>query len=198
MKDRVIHGPGDPMFDVAAQSLIGEKKPLEGIDMNTDQFLDLTEDQMRDLSQDELEIVSKLWDVDIDARTREVQSIVDYTAELLTKSTAVMSSLDIAKLRDAVALYEKTHAVQPVAPVPKTEARKVTAAQLTQRINTNDNLMNPIIWGNLIDTVNANEPEVSEASVMKVFRDLLSHNANEARAALSQNMARVIELAQHE
>lgn len=197
MNERVIHGKGDPHFDAAAASLINALKPLDGVDLNTDQFLDLTEEQMKALSQDELLMVSKLYDVDIDARTREVQSIVDYTAELLTKATAVMSSLDITKLKDAVALYEKTHAVVE-APRPKTEAGKVTAAQLTQRINTNDNLMNPIIWGNLIDTVNANEPVVDEAAVNRVFRDMLNTNANEARAALGQNMARVIEMSKHE
>lgn len=199
-KDRVIHGTGDPVFEAIAASLLGEKKELKDIaDLNTDQFLDINEDQMKGLSQEELEIVAKLYEVDIDARTREVQSIVDYVAELLTKATALMSDLDIAKLADAVTTYQQTYApAKEEAPQPKTEAGRVTAGQITNTINTNDNLMNPIIWGNLIDTVNANEPVVDEAAVMKTFRDILNSNATDARTALKANMKRVIEMSKPE
>lgn len=274
-KDRVIHGTGDPVFDAIAASLLGEKKELKDIaDLNTDQFLDINEEQMKGLSQEELEIVTKLYEVDIDARTREVQSIVDYVAELLTKATALMSDLDVAKLVEAVTTYQKTYAPEKEeAPQPKTTARHAfkkgdkvtidtnadgtitrmdgsqrsihpskfgaglpaiydgdsefdadkaiivgkngekfiisknllkasamttTAAQITQTINTNDNLMQPIIWGNLIDTVNANEPVVDEAAVMNTFRTILNSNVTDARTALKANMARIIEMAKHE
>lgn len=200
-KDRVIHGTGDPVFDAIAASFLGEKKELKDIaDLNTDQFLDINEEQMKGLSQEELEIVTKLYEVDIDARTREVQSIVDYVAELLTKATALMSDLDVAKLAEAATTYQKTYAPakEEEVPQPKTEAGRVTAAQISQTINSNDNLMNPIIWGNLIDTVNANEPVVDEAAVMNTFRNMLNSNATDARTALKANMARVIEMAKHE
>lgn len=275
-KDRVIHGTGDPVFDAIAASFLGEKKELKDIaDLNTDQFLDINEEQMKGLSQEELEIVTKLYEVDIDARTREVQSIVDYVAELLTKATALMSDLDVAKLAEAATTYQKTYAPakEEEVPQPKTtaahafkkgdkvtinteadgtitrmdgsqrsihpskfgaglpaiydgdsevdagkaivigkngekfiisksllkaSAMTTTAAQISQTINTNDNLMNPIIWGNLIDTVNANEPVVDEAAVMNTFRNMLNSNATDARTALKANMARVIEMAKHE
>jgi hypothetical protein len=196
---RIIDGAGNAEFDTMHDGMFGVTAKLEEmVDLKTDEFLDLNEEQMKGLSQDELEVVTKLYEVDIQAKTREVQSLVDYMADILIKATAVMGNLDIAKLSAAVSTYSQTHAKEEGAPKPKAEAGKVEAAQISNTINSNDNLMSPIRWGDLIDTVNANEPTVDEAAVQKVFRELLNARANDARTSLRGQMRRVIELASHE
>lgn len=198
-ENRIIDGAGNAEFDTMHDTMFGVTAKLEDmVDLKTDAFLDLNEEQMKALSQDDLEVITKLYEVDIQAKTREVQSVVDYVADLLIKATAVMGNLDMSKLNAAVSTYNQTHAKTEEPPKPKAEAGRVEAAQISTTINSNDNLMSPIRWGDLIDTVNANEPTVDEAAVNKVFRELLNARANDARTSLRGQMRRVIELASHE
>ena len=79
------------------------------IDANSDAFLDMDEQTIKMLNNDEIEVVTKLFELDIDLQTKAVQGIIDYMATIVQKSTAIMSNLDFAKLNGAIATYEKTH-----------------------------------------------------------------------------------------
>jgi len=109
-KVRVLDGNGDPEFDIAKKELLGTKAELgDALNLQTDKFLDVGEEQLKDASGDELQMLSKLYELDIDVQSKAVQGMLDYMADVVAKATALMANLDTTKLANAINGYQQAH-----------------------------------------------------------------------------------------
>lgn len=131
-KIRFIDGSGDQEFDIARSELLGTKAELgDALDLQTDKFLDINEEQLKSASDDELQMLSKLYELDIDVQAKAVQGMIDYMAEVMAKATALMANLDVSKLANALNAYVQTHKKEEkVAPkVAATKPARVKAQE---------------------------------------------------------------------
>ena len=60
------------------------------------------------------------------------------------------------------------------------------------RWHQKDDLLRGITYEDLIITVQSNEPEINEASVRKVYREILNSNLHDAQVDLKDNMSRIL------
>ncbi len=135
-KIRPLGGKGDPEFDSAAAELLHPTAALgDDIDLKTDQFLDIPEETMKACTGDELQMLSKLFELDMDVQAKAVQGMIDYMAEVVAKSTALMVGLDVSKLATALNTYQQTHG-KAEKPQPKVAAdlKKIAAGYYSNEI----------------------------------------------------------------
>lgn len=127
-KFRTIGGKGDKEFESARDELLGKRQAslAEEVDLQTDAFLDIPDETMKACTGDELQMLSKLFELDIDVQAKAVQGLVDYMSDVVGKATALMSGLDLSKLEAAIAAYKQTHTKEKKVE-PKVAAGKVNA-----------------------------------------------------------------------
>jgi hypothetical protein len=58
--------------------------------------------------------------------------------------------------------------------------------------NMTDSIISGITFQELIETLQANEKEINEESVMRTYRNILAANEKDAEYELKANMARII------
>jgi DNA mismatch repair ATPase MutS len=70
--------------------------------------------------------------------------------------------------------------------------KKETKKSLNERVSGNDDILKAITYEELMDTVHSNEKEITEKAILKVYKEILKMNSDDALYELKKNMKNLL------